>query len=70
VYVSQDDGQTWDVLGGGLPNTFVHDLVVHPREGVLLAATHGRGVWQVNVRTLQEPVEDSPEGEGEDSQED
>ena len=70
VYLSQDDGQTWDVLGGGLPNTFVHDLVVHPREGVLLAATHGRGVWQVNVRTLQEPVEDSPEGEGEDSQED
>ena len=63
-------GGYWDVLGGGLPNTFVHDLVVHPRDGVLLAATHGRGVWQVNVGTLQEPVEDSPGAEGEDSQED
>jgi hypothetical protein len=57
VYVSLDDGQTWDVLGGGLPNTFVHDLVVHPRNAVLLAATHGRGVWQLDVRTLQEGEE-------------
>ena len=61
VYVSSDDGSTWDVLGGGLPNTFVHDLVVHPRDGVLLAATHGRGVWQLNVKTLQEPVEEAAE---------
>jgi hypothetical protein len=69
VYVSQDDGQTWDVLGGGLPNTFVHDLVVHPRDGVLLAATHGRGVWQLNVRTLQTPedeTEEGPEPEGDE----
>jgi ligand-binding sensor domain-containing protein len=61
VYVSLDDGGTWDVLGGGLPNTFVHDLVVHPRDGVLLAATHGRGVWQLNVRTLQEPEDETEE---------
>jgi ligand-binding sensor domain-containing protein len=61
VYVSLDDGQTWEVLGAGLPNTFVHDLVVHPRDGVLLAATHGRGVWQLDVRTLQSPEDEAEE---------
>jgi len=61
VYVSLDDGQSWDVLGAGLPNTFVHDLVVHPRDGVLLAATHGRGVWQLDVKTLQDPEAEQDE---------
>lgn len=53
VYVSTDRGETWDVLGGGLPTTFVHDLVVHPRDDVLVIATHGRGMYALDVRSLQ-----------------
>ena len=53
VYVSQDDGASWNILGGNLPSTFVHDLALHEREDVLLAATHGRGVWLLDVRRLQ-----------------
>ena len=29
----------------GLPTVPVHDLVLHPREGDLVAATHGRSIW-------------------------
>ena len=31
--------------GGGLPTVPVHDLVIHPRDGDLVAATHGRSIW-------------------------
>ncbi len=55
VYVSEDDGQQWNALGSDLPHCYVHDLVVHPRDSVLIAATHGRGVWSLDVATLQVP---------------
>ncbi len=49
VYVSTNGGQKWDVLGGNLPSAHVMDFVVHPRDPVLVAATHGRGVWVIDV---------------------
>jgi len=55
VYVSSDRGRSWDALVAGLPNTFVHDLAVHERDDVLVAATHGRGVWVLDVRPVQDP---------------
>ena len=53
VYVSTDRGARWEVLGRGLPNTFVVDLVVHPRDDILVAATHGRGMYALDVRPLR-----------------
>ena len=55
VYVSSDRGGSWDALVHGLPNTFVHDLAVHPRDDVLVAGTHGRGVWVLDIRPIQDP---------------
>ena len=43
VYVTMDGGATWSVLGGNLPSTYVHDIVIHPRDRMIVAATHGRG---------------------------
>ncbi len=57
VYVSTDRGDTWSALQGGLPNVPVHDLVVHPRERELVAGTHGRSIWIVDVLPLQDLVE-------------
>ncbi len=53
VYVSLDKGTTWDVLAAGLPTTFVHDLVVHPRDHLLVAATHGRGIYVLDVLPIR-----------------
>ncbi len=53
VYVSTDRGVTWEVLGAELPSTYVHDLEVHPEHGLLVIATHGRGMWALDVRGLQ-----------------
>ncbi len=54
VYVSLDRGAHWDSLQANLPNVPVHDLAVHPRERELIAGTHGRSVWIVDVLPLQE----------------
>ncbi len=54
VYVTTDGGRSWHVLGGNLPTVFVHDLVVHPRDRMVVIATHGRGMWALDVSSLGE----------------
>ncbi|UXI68186.1 WD40/YVTN/BNR-like repeat-containing protein [Tahibacter amnicola] len=54
VYVSRDRGNSWESLQANLPNVPVHDLIVHPRERELVAATHGRSAWVVDVLPVQE----------------
>ncbi|MGD2068449.1 MAG: hypothetical protein PVI57_07165, partial [Gemmatimonadota bacterium] len=55
AFVSADGGETWTELGVGLPTVAVHDLVIHPREGDVIAATHGRSVWILDdVTPLQQ----------------
>ena len=78
VYVSLDDGTTWQVLGSDLPITFVHDLAIQERENVLVAATHGRGIYTLRLRSVHNTYDklnpdvaaektDSGEDEDEDS---
>jgi photosystem II stability/assembly factor-like uncharacterized protein len=53
VYLSKDGGKKWSVLGD-LPSTYVHDLVVHPRDNMIVIATHGRGMFTLNADALKE----------------
>jgi hypothetical protein len=53
VFVTKDGGARWDVLGGNLPNTFVHDIVIHPRDKMIAIATHGRGIWLMDALPVQ-----------------
>jgi hypothetical protein len=41
----QGAATTWSVLGTGLPNAVVDDLT--GPDGLIYAATHGRGVWRI-----------------------
>lgn len=63
VYVSFDDGASWQSLQINLPVVPIHDLVI--KEGDLIAATHGRSFWvmddltplyQVTEEVVQAPV--------------
>ena len=54
VYVSTDGGGSWDVLANGIPNTFVHDLIVHPRDDIMVVATHGRGMYALDASKIRE----------------
>ena len=48
VYVSRDAGATWNVLGSGLPTSYVWDIAIHPRDNALVIATNGRGMWIID----------------------
>jgi hypothetical protein len=70
VYVSVDGGQKWHVLANQLPTTFVHDLVIHPRDDIMVIATHGRGMYAMDVQAIQKNGdEDEEEKEPQDSAE-
>jgi hypothetical protein len=59
VYVSSDRGGSWNKFMNGLPTVPVHDLKIHPRDRELIAGTHGRSVWIVDIA----PLQDLPNGE-------
>ncbi|HUF50699.1 MAG TPA: hypothetical protein VMN60_07700 [Longimicrobiales bacterium] len=45
AFATVDGGGSWQRVMNGLPTVPVHDLVIHPRDGDLVAATHGRSLW-------------------------
>ncbi|MFQ5637532.1 MAG: WD40/YVTN/BNR-like repeat-containing protein [bacterium] len=49
VFRSTDDGATWTPFEAGLPNTPVVDLALDPVRNLLRAATHGRGMYQIDL---------------------
>ena len=54
AYISLDRGGSWQGFMNGLPTSPVHDLQIHPRDGDLIAGTHGRSIWIVNITPLQQ----------------
>lgn len=56
-YASLDRGEHWLSLGQGLPTVAVRDLVIQDRDAELVAATHGRGIWIVDIAPLRELTE-------------
>ncbi len=53
AYVSLDRGQSFMAIGS-MPNTPVHDLVVHPRENDLIVGTHGRSIYIGDISLVQQ----------------
>ncbi|MBK9087939.1 MAG: hypothetical protein IPL90_02345 [Holophagales bacterium] len=45
LYASLDGGKGWLHLSKTIPTASVMDLVIHPTEGDLVIATHGRAIW-------------------------
>ena len=45
LYASLDGGKGWLHLKRAIPTASVMDLVIHPSEGDLVIATHGRAIW-------------------------
>lgn len=54
AYTSLDRGQTWQRFMSGMPNVPFYDLQIHPRDKELIAATHGRSFWIVDINPLEQ----------------
>jgi hypothetical protein len=52
VYTSADGGGYWYPLGQGMPIQAVVDLSFHPPTRKLVAATHGRSQWALDLNDL------------------
>ncbi len=52
LWISLDSGKDWARFEGGIPaRVAVHDLVIQPRTGDLVVATHGRGIYVLDDLT-------------------
>ena len=62
LFVSIDGGKTWTEMKGNMPTQPVYDLKIHERDGDLVVATHGRGIFITNISALEQ-VNDKVLGE-------
>ena len=54
VWTSLDRGYNWLSLANGMPNVSVRELVIQDRDSDLVAATHGRGVFVLDIEGLRQ----------------
>jgi photosystem II stability/assembly factor-like uncharacterized protein len=54
AWCSLDRGQTWNRLNTNLPTVAVHEIAIHPTAGEIVAATHGRSLWILDVTALRQ----------------
>jgi hypothetical protein len=53
VYISKDNGATWDRFGDGLPIVWVRDIYVALNDDFVRIATYGRGIWEIYPSATQ-----------------
>jgi photosystem II stability/assembly factor-like uncharacterized protein len=53
-WVSINRGASWTKLNNNLPTVAVHELAIHPTAGEMVAATHGRSLWALDVTPLRQ----------------
>ncbi len=51
TYMSFNDGKNWHYLVN-MPNVATYDLVIHPREKDLIAGTHGRSIYVMDIEHI------------------
>ena len=54
AWVSANRGVSWTKLNNNLPTVAIHELAQHPTSGELVAATHGRSLWVLDVTPLRQ----------------
>ena len=59
VHFSYTRGKEWIPLMAKLPTVAIHDLIIHPREGDLIAGTHGRSIWILDDISPLRQLDDS-----------
>jgi photosystem II stability/assembly factor-like uncharacterized protein len=65
-FASTNRGTTWTKINGtaagaSLPTVAVHDVAIHPTAGEMVAATHGRSLWILDISALRQVKSDTLE---------
>jgi photosystem II stability/assembly factor-like uncharacterized protein len=54
LFISLNRGQNWQAFTNGLPPVAVHDAVLQTEANDLVVGTHGRSIYKVNVKSIQQ----------------
>jgi len=54
AWVSVNRGESWTKLNNNLPTVAIHEFAIHPTAGEIVAATHGRSLWVLDVTPLRQ----------------
>ncbi len=54
IWISIDRGESWTKLNSNLPTVSIHEIAIHPTAGEIVAATHGRSLWILDVAALRQ----------------
>jgi photosystem II stability/assembly factor-like uncharacterized protein len=54
AWASADRGASWVKLNNNLPTVAVHEFAQHPTSGEVVAATHGRSLWVLDMTPLRQ----------------
>ncbi|UPQ80308.1 glycosyl hydrolase [Flavobacterium azooxidireducens] len=59
VYISFDQGKNWQTFNNGMPPVAVHDMVIQTEANDLVVGTHGRSIYKVNLKSIQQLNEET-----------
>ena len=59
AWASINRGQSWTKINNNLPTVAIHEFAQHP-DGEMVAATHGRSLWILDVTTLRQIKPETP----------
>jgi S1-C subfamily serine protease/photosystem II stability/assembly factor-like uncharacterized protein len=54
LWASFDRGANWTKLNNNLPTVAIHEIAIHPTNGELVVATHGRSIWACDISALRQ----------------
>jgi S1-C subfamily serine protease/photosystem II stability/assembly factor-like uncharacterized protein len=54
AWCSLDRGNYWNKLNTNLPTVAVHEFAIHPDNGEIVLATHGRSLWIGDISALRQ----------------
>ena len=56
VYISINYGGDWSYLGNKMPAAAIADLEIHESTMDLIAGTHGRGIFKINLKPIHKMI--------------
>jgi photosystem II stability/assembly factor-like uncharacterized protein len=59
IWASVNRGEYWTRINNNLPTVAVHEVAIHPTAGEIVAATHGRSIWIVDVTPLRQATKEA-----------
>jgi photosystem II stability/assembly factor-like uncharacterized protein len=54
AWVSLDRGRRWTEIGNNMPAVAIHEIAQHGTAGEIVAGSHGRGIWILDVAPLRQ----------------